>query len=554
LGVPSDKVDAIRLASTPEDAVSIPGLPDHTKEWLLELLTNPGLSDVLCDPGRLLFRTTLDKLQGYCEGRIRRLMLNLEDEQRTHVDRKLDGAQLLRGCAGSGKTTVAIYRAIRCAELGQKTIFLTYNRTLAAAACALIEELIGPLPTNLEVTNIDSWIYRLLQSRGRDVPLLKDKEASKILKDVLTRLPPELRAHIESVGLSFAYDEILKVIKSNGLNSESAYLSFQRRGRDTALRARARSTIWAAFELYQQELQRSGRMEWHEARLRALATLQQEPLDDPYDHVVIDEAQDLTATHLRIAQQIMKGRVPSSAVQSLFLVGDVSQTLYTRGFSWRQAGLQLQGRSSSLRRNFRNTKQIAEAAAALHAMNALAKQSEDYVPPEVTTRQGPRPIIIRCNVTDQERRAVREKMLELAAGNEFRISDFAIICPTNTLCNDMAVFLQGRDIPCMKHGETDFNILAESVKILTIHSAKGLEFPVVFVLGLHKGTLPFYARGTDPEERAEQLEQQRTLLYVAMTRAAEVLYLVTSDEKPSCFLAEFSEFVRGERFVGGKDK
>jgi hypothetical protein len=120
LGVPSDLVDEVREVPHREDIEDIPGLPEHTVRWLLELMTDPKLEDVVFNSGRLIFRTTLDRLEGYCEGRIKRLMLNLSEEQERFVDLDAEGATLLRGCAGSGKTTVAIYRAIRLAATGAR--------------------------------------------------------------------------------------------------------------------------------------------------------------------------------------------------------------------------------------------------------------------------------------------------------------------------------------------------------------------------------------------------------------------------------------------------
>ena len=551
LGVPSQLVREVRSAPTIEAATEIPGLPEHTRTWMLDLLTNPNLEDVLFDPGRLLFRTTLDRLEGYCRGNIKRLMLNLEKEQQRFVDKPVDGALLLRGCAGSGKTTVALYRAIECAQTGGKTIFLTFNRTLANAAYVLIRELVGPMPANLEVVNIDAWLVRFLRDRGHRVSLLSNPEQYGLFMDVLKKVQRGQRSYVHHFPWTFFRDEIGRVIKGNGLNREEDYLAIPRYGRKTALKRKARSATWAVYEAYQHALIEKDCMDWQDVSLRAYRELFKRPLPIPYDHVVIDEAQDLTAMQVRIAQRMMKGGA-GEAVRSIFLVGDVSQTLYSRGFSWKHAGLQIQGRSFSLRRNFRNTRQIAETAAALNSYNRLMRLSDDYVDPQFTQRQGPWPIVIRCDLTDREMRAVGEKILDLAGDNRFRLADFAVLCPTVLLCEAVSRHLIQMEIPTVTKGDEEFDILEERVKVLTIHSAKGLEFPVVFVLGLHEGKLPQPQRAMDDEEADLALERDRTLLYVGMTRAAEALYLVTSPEHPSRFISEVSRLVREEPFYGGK--
>lgn len=551
LGVPAHLVKAVRSAPYLEDIEHLEGLPSHTINWLLDLSTNPQLEEVLFDPARLLFRTTLDQLEGYCEGRIKRLMLNLAPEQERFVDLERQGPLLLRGCAGSGKTTVAVYRALRHAETGASVIFLTFNRTLAAAARTLLEELVGPLPDNLHVVHLDAWLVGFLRDRKHTLEILSNEQQRALVEKALAEVRQKEQSYVLDWHWSFFRDEIVRVIKGNGLATEAEYLAVERYGRKTALRDKARRAVWAVYLAYQSRLQQQGKGDWADVALLGYRELMQHPLTEPYAHVVVDEAQDLTPVQLRVVQRLNKGGAATGADRSLFLVGDVAQTLYSRGFSWKQAGLALQGRSFSLQRNFRNTRQIAESAAVLYANNRLLTSVEEFVDPQFTRRQGPWPIVIECDAMDRELRAATEKILSLVEGQQFRLADFAILCPTLDLCESFRLALNRAKLECIMHTEDDFDILEERIKILTIHSAKGLEFPVVCLAGLHSGILPRRVRRTDDEEAELQIERDRSLMYVGMTRAAEALYLLTSKEAPSPFVTELGQTVRREPFDGG---
>src|SRR5258708_8933292 len=130
LGVPEELVWAVKDAQTLDEAVNLPGLPAHAQSYLMDVATSPNMRTVLFNPSQLLYRTRLDRLEGYFEGRIKSLMLNLEADQQQYVDLRNVPLHLLKGTAGCGKTTIGIYRALRLAEEGRHVLIVTYGRTL----------------------------------------------------------------------------------------------------------------------------------------------------------------------------------------------------------------------------------------------------------------------------------------------------------------------------------------------------------------------------------------------------------------------------------------
>ncbi len=539
LGVPADLVKTVRRASSLEALEQIDGLPAHVLTWLTELATHP---HILFDPSRLIFRTTLDRLQGYSEGRIRQLMLNLTPDQQRFVDSPADGAVLLRGCAGAGKTSVLIYRAIRQAAMGTRVLLLTYSRPLAQALIDLIEELIGELPDNLQVTNLDAWIRAFLTEQGCNPQIADKDEIDDAFRTALVATKPTMTLSLAGTPLSFFRDEIQNIIKANALSTLEQYLAWTRYGRGKPLQEAARRSVWAVYEQYTAAMNTLGKVDWQDMPLIAAQMLGELPKHQLFDHILIDEAQDLTGTQFKLVQGLVRH---VNGQPSLFLVGDSSQTLYTRGFTWSQVGLKLQGHSFTIRRNFRSTRQIAEAATALLAHNTLISHAQEMADPEQSQRNGPRPILLHYREDGQDRTLVRERILMLVQDQSFRLSDFAILCPTKNLCNEYVNTLKMADVPCYLHTDSRFDMLENQVKILTLHAAKGLEFPVVFIAGLRQGLLPGQF-AIHAEDAAWELDRQRILLYVGMTRAAEALYLIAPIQHPSQFLSEIEAFVYHE--------
>ena len=312
--------------------------------------------------------------------------LNLQPEQQQYIDMEYTPLILLKGVAGSGKTTVGIYRAIRLAEQGRHVLMLTFSKTLSSITTSLIEELIGPLPDNLEVRTLHSIIVELLGSR---LNLAKKGEPppQKYLRDALAEVRQTGNAAVLKRSEKFFEEEIKRVIKGFGLKDVQEYKSIERYGRKTALAPGQREAVWRVYEAYQRRLAQAKYHDWSDA---ALLMLQEQPCSKRYDDIIVDEAQDLTPVDLRVIQQLiaLSGNSPFGLKSLMNSWRCCSDTLTREDFHGNRLVFRPEDIPRSYERIIANTRQIIEAAAQLLNQNTLMRGLSEYIEPEWTLRYG----------------------------------------------------------------------------------------------------------------------------------------------------------------------
>lgn len=244
-----------------------------------------------------------------------------------------------------------------------------------------------------------------------------------------------------------------------------------------------------------------------------------------YSALLIDEAHDFEEAWLRMA-----ARMVSPATQSLLVLYDDAQSIYQkqrRRFSFASVGIKASGRTSILKLNYRNTAEVL--ALAMHCAESLLQAEErgedeiQRVTPATAGRRGPLPVLIEARHEREEATLVADRVAAaLAAGHA--PSDIAILLRAKYLMKAVEATLAERGIAYQSMNAQAFRRFdwsLPSVKLLTMHSAKGLEFPVVIVAGLQ--ALPM---------RDESLEEAVRLLYVAMTRSTRELVLAAHGRSP----------------------
>ena len=542
-GVPDEQLAAVKAVDDPEAIWDLP-LDDNVRYTLYDVLAlaEDWTADRLLDTSQLLYRASADQLEGYCEGRIKRLLLNLNEEQTSYVTINATGPVLIKGVAGSGKTTIGLYRAHHLAQkiaesrkmFGEDAsiLVITYTVTLLAALRQLYEEKFGEIPDSIKLMRSKQWMMHALRESGFRFGDVADASTRR-------RLVTRAQKHVAAVypedtvvsqrNPDYLLDEIDQVIRARGLASLEAYQHLERVGRGLGLdRRRHRPIVWEIYQLYQKMLDQRKLIDWED-----LARLVKEhcPTLPTYDAVIIDEAQDLPPCDLKLYSRLVPDFAGS---RSLTLMADPAQSIYYRGIPWREGGVQVQGRTRILAKNFRNTVQILEAANCIVDGCEDLKAMDELIPPASTNRRGKKPTVISYKRVWDGYDFLIGEIIRLCQELKYRPGDIAILGRGMSMPKDLSKRFKSENIPMASYKQANFHILENNVKYVTFQSAKGLEFPVVFIIGLSNTNLPRIS--ADSETKHEDELQERKLFYVGMTRAADRLYLLHPQHNRSRFL------------------
>lgn len=460
-------------------------------------------------------------------------MDHLTEQQEICVRWPTDKHLLIRGIPGSGKTTTLIKRAQLLqvkgepASGGPKVLFLAYNTALAK----YVDQRIQDYPDdNLEISTFYRWSYHLLTAIGINRKLIIGKERDDILRyarNVVHKYQPGLKAPPLHKGdrswlavqaeLDFLMDEI-SWIKGQGLDKDS-YLNGKRTGRGLALRREHREWTWQIYDTYQGVLKSRGVLEADDLGLLLYQYADRIPDTKRPGHVLIDEAQDFSLVQLRAIAKV--------TLHSLTIAADKGQSIYPRGFSWAQLGIDIQGRSKSLDWTFRSTRPIMRLAQSLQQHDPLVLgQDPELIPPSLPESEGPTPLLFFAPNLETQITQVLDWVQELR--QTFPGGSIGVIVPIWKIAEEFATAFTSRELPWVyvKSDSADSN--GADVKILTFYSAKGLEFDHVAVTSLREGLIPARSKELSEEDMDEFIATERRKLYVAITRARHSVALFAS--------------------------
>jgi len=440
------------------------------------------------------------------------------------------GHAVVLGTAGSGKTTMAVLRALHlsdqsCGHFG-KTLLVTYNKSLLA----YLENMLPSGVYDLDVRNYHHFARGYLNTCGKmsyNCILGPDTRRALIVSAL-----NEIRRKRDDAVLGRP-DEFfvaeLSWIAHNGSLTRDAYLGADRSGRGSALSPTSREAIFDIHEAYTRLREESGKSyDWEDLAAAVTTELRVDTEARLYRHVVIDEGQDFSPEMIRS----LALAIPNDG--SLTFFGDVAQQIYGRAVSWRAAGLTVP-RIWEFTKNYRNSPQIARLALAIADMSYYDDQP-DMVAPDQFADAGPPPTVVQLGDSRAEEKFVREQAL--AAG---RLGTVGILCRTDADARRI-----GRTLAGAQHLHSEMTAWRpEGISYGNVHSAKGYEFQTVILVGMTQELWP-HPKAIEEAGEEEATALDGRLLYVGVSRARQGL-IITRTGKLSRLMPPNTDLWQDER-------
>ena len=503
-GVPEDWLDTVRDATMDTVVEIAVRLPSEAGDAILAAATGdrPQPAPVVAageDPWahpdalrRFRVVEDVEELKAALDEPWEKWTVFLHPAQREFVERDFNGPARVIGSAGTGNTIVALHRAVRLAADPDALVLLTtFNRRLADLLRAKLPMIARQEERDrIVVEDLGTVIHRLYAERFGAVEILDETTLRHFLADAAT-----------DVGLSvdqdFLFDEWMLIVDAWNVRDAVTYRDLPRLGRKQRMAAARRDALWQVFGRVSTRIQH----EKFSTEAGCAHTLREsETL--PFTHVIVDEAQDIS-----VAELMLLGTMYGDQPNGLFFAGDIGQRIFRAPFPWSAAGVEVRGRSRSLKVNYRTSHQIRKRSDTLLPETLVeADGAEENRLGVTSVFDGPAPVI-RIFDTPEIENAELGSWVESLLQSGVDRGEIAILVRSEV---QMA----------------DFDAI--DVRLMTMHDAKGAEFRAVAVPRLGHDIIPDERRllaAKDEAQLDEIMITERHLLYVAATRARDFLWM-----------------------------
>lgn len=539
VGVPRDWLEAVRETGEDELFVLFDKLPAEAAEALLDHATGGRIEDhvavvaptvgAFAHPDaqrRFRIVENIEELKAALDQPFEKWAVFLHPTQRDLVERDWSGPARVSGSAGTGKTIVALHRAVHLARGDPAALVLltTFSKSLVAALTAkrdVLTEAETNLRPRVHVSTLDQAAHELFVAHFGPANMATASQVRAAIE----------KAREAGLGgaftTDFLFEEWEELVDAWYVTDADLYAEVPRLGRKMRLGARQREAAWAVYEFVRLRLAERKLTTWPQLHAR-LSDWLRTGGSLPWTHIVVDESQDLSVAQVRFLAAAGAGRP-----DALFLSGDIGQRIFHLPFSWVRLGLDIRGRSHRLKVNYRTSHQIRTAADRLLPASITDLDGEEEGRRgTVSVFDGPAPTLILVADEAAEEKAVAH-FLRHCRGEGIASPEIALLVRgQGQLCRARSAVKASGEDPS-----------ADGIAVRTMHDAKGLEFRAVAVMACDEDVLPDPIRLAEIGDMADMeaaYDTERHLLYVACTRARDRL-LVTGIAPGSEFLDDLRE-------------
>jgi mRNA-degrading endonuclease RelE of RelBE toxin-antitoxin system len=419
-GVPAEWLNDVRNETEDTLLVVADHLPAEAAEALLELATGgkPRVSQptaVLATPfnhpdalRRFRVMSNIEELQRALDFPWEKWTVFLHPDQKDLVERDYAGPARVSGSAGTGKTIVALHRAAHLARTypNARVLLTTFSNTLASALRTKLRRLLSNEPRlaeRIDVYSLNAVGLRLYKAHVGPATIAD--------REIVSELMPEAASAVggHKFGQQFLLTEWEQVVDAWQLENWEAYRDVARLGRRTRLPEGQRKVLWSIFERIRGGLQ-SRRLITYAELFTSLAAAISKSKKIVFDFAVVDEAQDISVAHVRFLAALGNGRP-----NAVFFAGDLGQRIFQQPFSWKALGVDIRGRSRTLRVNYRTSHQIrTQADRLLGPVVTDVDGNSENRNDTVSVFNGPRPAIHSFKSESEEIKTVGNWIAEQA--------------------------------------------------------------------------------------------------------------------------------------------
>lgn len=458
----------------------------------------------------------------------------LHPTQRKIVHKTYSGPARVLGGAGTGKTVVAMHRAKELAAKAAKDdriLVTTYTANLAGDIRENLKKICSTEELRkIEVIHLDAWVSSFLREQGYTASLVYDDDVRKLWETAMVQSGTN-----SEFTADFYEDEWNRIVIAQEVTSLQDYVKANRNGRGTRLDRRKRIQIWSVFEAYQKLMKEQSVRDINTAMYDSRILLQKKNCRVGYKHIIVDEAQDFSENAFRL----LRALAGEEHENDIFIVGDSHQRIYKNRAVLSRCGINIRGRSSVLKINYRTTEEIRKYAFAVLNGISFDDLDEDTDPGDQcqSLTHGTAPVCKTFRTSEEEMDFISEEIRKL---NDSGVpaDNICLIGRTHKIVASYIDQMRQRGMEMLEiRQNTTDNHAYRGLRAATMHRVKGLEFSYIFIVSANNRIIPLATaiNRTDTVSERESLTAEKCLLYVALTRARQGAY-ITGYGKPSEFI------------------